>query len=194
MGQGNQCAHSNTRCSGGGQGSRAGSECRRSDVEVHPRHILDELVEEGCGEHGAPIWRRVALTQISHTRTPNGLRGATGDGHGPHGLTRRSRDLGEILQKLGSIREDPGHPQAQRDRARSRERCHVDDEIRVQVARQGQCVGQDKSPLFVRIADLNGLAIAELDDVAGSSRGATGGGSPPRARRPSPESGPRVWR
>ena len=160
-----------------GAALRRGSRRRRSrergpgDVEVHPRHAVDELLQEQPGgERAAVAAGRCSSCRRPPTRAACGTRRAAGAATPARRRGRRRRAPASThassLPMSPAILSPSATMHAPVSVARSIDRG------RLVLRRERERVGQDEPTLGVGVEHLDGLAVADLQHVAGPDRGA----------------------
>ncbi len=157
-------------CLGLAAAGRMGPLARRPaiDVEMHPaRRLRDEALQEQSRGDGAghAAGRRIGdigkfgadILVVAHIER-----------HPPQRVIRLQARLGQIAGKFAVVREEGRQVGAERDAGSTRQRRHVDHQVRCVFIGIGQRIGEDQPSLGIRIVDLHGQALAASVDIAGA--------------------------
>jgi len=107
---------------------------------------------------------------MSATSESMSTRYASGSGSGQVASPARSDAAWDGRDQAVVVAHEPGNPGAEGDHAGPRQGREVDDGVRVLLGCERQAVGEHEAPLAVGVHDLDGLAVADLEDVAGLGR------------------------
>ena len=143
----------------------------RVDVEVRPRHVADEPLEEGRRDDRVAEAPARRVPQIGERRVEQPPVAAV-QRPGP-GVVAARLACGDDLRTPGVVvREHSDVEVAERAAHRPGQGRHVDQVRRALLLREPEAVGQHEPALRVGVRDLDGQAGRRPDDVAGTERGA----------------------
>ena len=140
---------------------------RSGDVEVRPRALADELLQEVGG-----IERRALAEsgRVLHVRE-RGLDVApvgVVEGEGPGVVAARLTGHAHLLQPVLVVGEEPGVEVPERDDDAAGQRREVEQVGGARAPRVPERVGEDEPALRIRVRHLDRLAVRGRDDVAGA--------------------------
>jgi len=92
------------------------------------------------------------------------------EGHAPERIAFPLRRRGQGVRQRVVVAVQGRHLRSERSPRRASQRGHVENEIRIFLVGQGQCVGEDQPALRVGVAHLDGQALAGVDHVSGPER------------------------
>src|SRR5204863_2666025 len=112
------------------------------NVEVRPRHVTDELLEEEAGSEGAAVTVAARVLDVGDLGVDL-LAVVVGQRQGPHLLPRPLGGVAHLLDPRVAVPHQAGDLVPEGDHARAGQGGQVDDGVDAGLHGQGKTVGED---------------------------------------------------